>query len=100
MPAGAMTPLEVLDVHEEALVEAAALLDGRPAHEQRGAYRPVDRTLAVMRPRLVEKVLLGPPAAQPDGAGRGDRHGRERMGRVLEAAVRSFQPWRYRRRSG
>src|SRR3954466_12040901 len=52
---GAVAPLQVLDVHEKRLVESADLVERVAADQQRGADRPVDRSLPVVGPRTVQR---------------------------------------------
>src|SRR5438270_10774084 len=67
-PPGAVAPLQVLDVHEEALVQAADALDRVAAEQPGGADRPVDLALAVVLPRSVQCPALGPCVLQPQCA--------------------------------
>ena len=58
-PSSPPAPLEVLDVHEEALVQRPDVLEGEPGYQQRGTNRPVDRPGAVVCPRADEHQLVG-----------------------------------------
>ena len=52
------TPLEILDVHEIALVEGADLVDGGPTHEQRCPNRPIHEPGLVVVPGAGEELVV------------------------------------------
>src|SRR5438128_180387 len=61
---GAPAPFEVLDIHEEALVEGPDLVQRLTSHEERRSHGPVHRPDGVVHPHALEQQLVA-PAADP-----------------------------------
>ena len=84
--------VDVLAVHEEAVVEAAKLLEQRPAEKDAGSRNPVRRSRSLVCVGAPDE-LVGPRGAgkepvQEEGARVGRAQSRKSPLRVVELAVR------------